>query len=67
MFSNTEKEDWNFANLINIFFKFFINNSRRENKGNHDVKEVWICNPNYHKIRLNFAFNLSNNYCFEQL
>ena len=62
MFSNTEKEDWNFANLINTFLKFFICNSRRENKGNRYVKEVWICNPNYHKIRLNFALNFSDNY-----
>ena len=35
MFSNTEKKDWNFANFTNTFLKFFIYNSRRENKGNH--------------------------------
>jgi len=26
------------------------------------VKEVWICDPNYHKIMLTFALNFSNNY-----
>ena len=26
------------------------------------VKEVWICDPNYHKIRRTFALNFSKNY-----
>jgi len=32
------------------------------------VKGVWICDPNYHKIRRTFAQNFSKNYqCFEKL
>ena len=32
------------------------------------VKEVWICDPNYHKIRRSFALIFSKNYqCFEKL
>ena len=32
------------------------------------VKEVWICDPNYHKIRRTFALIFSKNYqCFEKL
>ena len=32
------------------------------------VKEVWICDPNYHKIRRRFALIFSKNYqCFEKL
>ena len=32
------------------------------------VKEIWICNPNYHKIRWTFALNFSKSYsCFEKL
>ena len=32
------------------------------------VKEVWICDPNYHKILWNFALKFSKNYpCFERL
>ena len=26
------------------------------------VKEVWICDPNYHKIQGTFAVNFSKNY-----
>ena len=30
------------------------------------MKEVWICDPNYHKIRRSFALIFSKNYqCFE--
>ena len=32
------------------------------------VKEVWICDPNYHKIRRSFALIFSKSYqCFEKL
>ena len=32
------------------------------------VKEVWICDPNYHKLRRSFALIFSKNYqCFEKL
>jgi len=32
------------------------------------VKEVWICDPNYHKIQWTFALIFSKNYqCFEKL
>ena len=32
------------------------------------VKQVWICDPNYHKIRRSFALIFSKNYqCFEKL
>ena len=32
------------------------------------VKEVWICDPNYHKVRRSFALIFSKNYqCFEKL
>ena len=32
------------------------------------MKEVWICDPNYHKIRRSFALIFSKNYeCFEKL
>ena len=32
------------------------------------VKEVWICDPNYHKIQRSFALIFSKNYeCFEKL
>ena len=32
------------------------------------MKEVWICDPNYHKIRSSFALIFSKNYqCFEKL
>ena len=32
------------------------------------VKEVWICDPNYHKIWRSFALIFSKNYqCFEKL
>ena len=32
------------------------------------VKEVWICDPNYHKIQGTFALNFSKNYqCLEKL
>ena len=32
------------------------------------VNEVWICDPNYHKIRRSFALIFSKNYqCFEKL
>ena len=32
------------------------------------VKEVWICDPNYHKIRRSFALIFSKNcQCFEKL
>ena len=32
------------------------------------VKEVWICDPNYHKIRRSFALIFSKNYqYFEKL
>ena len=32
------------------------------------VKEIWICDPNYHKIGRSFALIFSKNYqCFEKL
>ena len=31
------------------------------------VKEVWICDPYFHKIFITFALNFSNNYCFYAL
>jgi len=46
----------------------FINNSWKEIKEIATVKEVWICVPNYRKIRQTFALNFSQNYCcFEKL
>ena len=49
-------------------FLKFMNNSSRENKGNHSSEGVWLCDPNYHKIRWAFALNFSRNYWyFEKL
>ena len=37
-------------------------------KGITAVKEVWLCDPNYHKIRWTFALNFSKNeLCFKNL
>ena len=54
--------------VFDISLLKLINNSWRENKEIATVKEVWICDPNYHKIRRSFALIFSKNYqCFEKL
>jgi len=53
---------------VSINLLKLINISWRENKGNTTMKEVWICDPNHHKIRRSFALIFSKNYqCFEKL
>ena len=53
-------QDVNFSNSLIIY----------EEKTNEisTVKEVWICDPNYHNIRRSFALIFSKNYqCFKKL
>ena len=52
-------------------FKIYFSNSliihKEKTKEITTVKEVWICGPNYHKIRRSFALIFSKNYqCFEK-
>ena len=54
--------------VFDILLLKFINNSWRENEEISTVKEVWICDPNYHKFGRSFALIFSKNYqCFEKL
>ena len=50
------------------FSNSLIIHEKEKTKEITTVKEVWICDPNYHKIRRSFALIFSKNYqCFEKL
>ena len=56
-----------FNNLKEPFSKLLIKHEEKT-KEITTVKEVWICDPNYHKIRRSFALIFPKNYqCFEKL
>ena len=56
---------------LNDIIQFFSNSliiHEEKTKEITTVKEVWICDPNYNKIRRSFALIFSKNYqCFEKL
>ena len=56
---------------VRMFYHSFSNSliiHEEKTKEITTVKEVWICDPNYHKIRRSFALIFSKNYqCFEKL
>ena len=54
--------------LLNLFFSNSLIIHEEKTKEITTVKEVWICDPNYHKIRRSFALIFSKNYqCLEKL
>ena len=48
--------------LDNFFSNSLIIIHEDKTKENTTMKEVRICDPNYHKIQRTFALNFSNNY-----
>ena len=70
---------WTFSSVSGYLMKhssscliYYFSNSwlinEQKTKEITAVKEVWICDPNYHKIQWTFAFILSKNYqCFDKL
>ena len=54
--------------LVNSTFSNSLIIHEEKTKEITTVKEVWICHPNYHKIRRSFALIFFKNYqCFEKL
>ena len=67
-----DKKSEEVSMLILYVFECYFSNSliihEEKTKEITTVKEVWICDPNYHKIQRSFALIFSKNYqCFEKL
>ena len=67
-----DKKNEEVSKVILYVFECYFSNSliihEEKTKEITTVKEVWICDPNYHKIRRSFALIFSKNYqCFEKL
>ena len=63
---NTMGNIWNFTKYVAFSNSLIIHDEKT--KEITTVKEVWICDPNYHKIRRSFALIFFKNYeCFEKI
>ena len=64
--SETKPKEW--RRYIHDIFSNSLIIHEEKTKEITTVKEVWICDPNYHKMRRSFALIFSKNYqCFEKL
>ena len=68
VFKDAENDDNHCFKHHDCFFSNSLIIHEEKTKEITTVKEVWICDPNYHKIRRSFALIFSKNYqCFEKL